>query len=469
MLHLLTARVGLLVGQHGRAHHEPRGAEAALDAPAVGQGLLDRVQAPVGRGQALDGGDARSVGAGRGHQARQHGPAVEVDGAGAALALGAALLGAGQPEVESQPVQQRPARRVGGAALDAVDGGGDGAGVADLPPGGLLRSCRFRSIGGDDQAGRALGPGGGLSAGRQGAQRPLHHHLDRVAAVLGGGAQVVDGGDRGPGRGRDLGGRVVEEPAPGYAGGRVHQLDGRADTAQGHHQVGDRPVAALGDDRGRVDHRDGLRPPQPELHEDAPAAPTERVEGDPGHEFARLQRGGSETGEEVLDRHGPGPASRRRDSHVGAERVQRGDGVVGRAGRDDVADDRGPVAKLRTPDLQAGLREREPHRQHPLEADHVAVGDQRPQLDPTAVLGDRVEPVEHAQINEGVDAGPRAAAELQQQVGAAGDGAGRGAARREHVQGVLQRLGRYISSDRIGPALGFVKLAHGGAGRDGRI
>ena len=74
------------------------------------------------------------------------------------------------------------------------------------------------------------------------------------------------------------------------------------------------------------------------------------------------------------------------------------------------------------------------------------------------------------QVHERVDAGTGPAAELQQQIGAARDHPGRRSVRGQHLQSVFQRLGRYISSDRIGPSLGFVKLAHEiVVGRDGRI
>ena len=53
---------------------------------------------------------SRAVGLDREHQAGVDGPAVDDDGAGAALADEAALLGAGQLEVVAQDVEQRVVR-----------------------------------------------------------------------------------------------------------------------------------------------------------------------------------------------------------------------------------------------------------------------------------------------------------------------------------------------------------------------
>ena len=91
------------------------GAVAALEAVVLEEGLLQRVQL-VAVGQALDGGDLGAVGGDREHQAGVDAAAVEQDGAGAALAVVAALLGAGQIEVLAQGVEQ------GGAVVDVERG-----------------------------------------------------------------------------------------------------------------------------------------------------------------------------------------------------------------------------------------------------------------------------------------------------------------------------------------------------------
>ena len=56
---------------------------------------------------ALDGGDRLALGLHAEHQARAHQPAVDGDAAGAAVAGGAAFLGAGEAELVAQDVEQR--------------------------------------------------------------------------------------------------------------------------------------------------------------------------------------------------------------------------------------------------------------------------------------------------------------------------------------------------------------------------
>ena len=109
----------------GHAADEARRAVAALRAAADRHLVLDRVQG-LGRAEALGGDDLLAVERGRRQQAGvQRGPLGRgVDagpgdehGAGAALTLGAALLGAGQTLV-AQPVERggvRRRRRAGGA------------------------------------------------------------------------------------------------------------------------------------------------------------------------------------------------------------------------------------------------------------------------------------------------------------------------------------------------------------------
>ena len=75
--------------------------------------------------QPLDGGDAGALGLGGQHQAGVHQPAVEDDAAGAAIAGAAAFLGAGEPELVAQHVEQRLLRLAQELDGLAVDGGGD--------------------------------------------------------------------------------------------------------------------------------------------------------------------------------------------------------------------------------------------------------------------------------------------------------------------------------------------------------
>jgi hypothetical protein len=70
------------------------------------EGLLQRMQLACLR-QAFDGRDLRAVLHHRQGQARIDAPAVEEDGAGAALAVIAALLRPGEVEMKPQRVEQR--------------------------------------------------------------------------------------------------------------------------------------------------------------------------------------------------------------------------------------------------------------------------------------------------------------------------------------------------------------------------
>ena len=93
-----------------RRHDLARRAVAALEGVVVDEGLLHRVQRAVAAGQALDRRDLPALGHGGQRQAGQHAAAVDQHRAGAALALVAALLGAGQRQVLAQRIQQGDAR-----------------------------------------------------------------------------------------------------------------------------------------------------------------------------------------------------------------------------------------------------------------------------------------------------------------------------------------------------------------------
>src|SRR5690606_40198242 len=78
-------------------HQNAGRAEPALRGAAVGEGGLERVRLPR-PGEAFDGGDLAAHGLEDGREAGEDGLAVDEDGAGAAVALVASLLGAGQAE-----------------------------------------------------------------------------------------------------------------------------------------------------------------------------------------------------------------------------------------------------------------------------------------------------------------------------------------------------------------------------------
>ena len=91
----------------------------------VDEGLLQGMQRAVLR-QALDGGHLGAVLHDGERQAGIDPPAVDQHGAGAALAVIAALLGAGQVEMVAQGVKERRPRRHRELPFDAVDDEFDG-------------------------------------------------------------------------------------------------------------------------------------------------------------------------------------------------------------------------------------------------------------------------------------------------------------------------------------------------------
>jgi len=88
----------------------------------VVEGLLQRMQRLAVRRDAFDGEDIVAVGLHREHQARARRIAVEQNRAGAADAVLAAEMGAGELKPLAQKVRQRQAHRHGGFMALAVDG-----------------------------------------------------------------------------------------------------------------------------------------------------------------------------------------------------------------------------------------------------------------------------------------------------------------------------------------------------------
>ncbi len=116
---------------HG--HRHAGGAVAALHGAGGGQRLLDVARGAPGR-QALDGVDLAVGGQRGGHQAAGHQLAVHLHRAGPALALLAAVLGAGQSEPLAQHVEQALADPgVGDGPFETVDPQRVGGARAQLP------------------------------------------------------------------------------------------------------------------------------------------------------------------------------------------------------------------------------------------------------------------------------------------------------------------------------------------------
>jgi hypothetical protein len=92
-----------------RGHDLAGGAVAALIGIVVHEGLLHRVQAAVRARDPFDSGDPLPLSLHSEREAGHHAPSIHVDGAGAALAVVAALLGAVQADLLTQGVEERSA------------------------------------------------------------------------------------------------------------------------------------------------------------------------------------------------------------------------------------------------------------------------------------------------------------------------------------------------------------------------
>src|SRR5258708_5074053 len=109
----------------------------------VAERLLQRMQCLRVDRDALDGHDLVAVGLHREHQARPRRIAVEQNRAGAAHAVLAAEMGAGEAELMAQKIRKRHPHRHG--RLLALDGDGDGSRLAHGLLPAPMRSCALRS------------------------------------------------------------------------------------------------------------------------------------------------------------------------------------------------------------------------------------------------------------------------------------------------------------------------------------
>ena len=108
----ISSRVGcgFFDKQRVRGEDHRRRAIAALHAVGLAERVLQRRQLARPRRQALDGGDGVAVGLHREHQAGAHRRAVDQHRAGAADAVLAAGMRAGEQELVAQAVEQARAR-----------------------------------------------------------------------------------------------------------------------------------------------------------------------------------------------------------------------------------------------------------------------------------------------------------------------------------------------------------------------
>src|SRR5271165_801601 len=137
--------VALAVDHVDGGHDHARGAIAALQPVMLAEGLLHRMQRPIGIGETLDGEHIRPLDLPDEYGARLHGLAVDMHDAGAALRRVAAHMGAGEPQVLAQKLHQQRAR---------VDITGDGFTVHrqgdvghGLPPQFAVEGLVFRADG----------------------------------------------------------------------------------------------------------------------------------------------------------------------------------------------------------------------------------------------------------------------------------------------------------------------------------
>ncbi len=121
---LLLGGVRVVVEQPAGGEHHPRRAEPALQAVAVHEALLDRIEHAVAL-HALDGVDRASVGHRRQHRAALHRHAVHVDDADPAVRRVASPVGARQAQLIAEEVHEQRSRLGLRRPFRAVDRDGD--------------------------------------------------------------------------------------------------------------------------------------------------------------------------------------------------------------------------------------------------------------------------------------------------------------------------------------------------------
>ena len=167
--------------------------------------------------------------------------------------------------------------------------------------------------------------------------------------------------DRMDGLDGQLGGVVyplsLERPAD-QAGLRLTGAhDGRRDRAEGDACRSDQ-IAVEVQDHCAIHQRDRLRTPQPQLDKQAARRSGKRPKWIGGQHLVRLQHGAADTLEELVERQASRPPLLADKRHCPVQRPQRGDRVVGRGRRDQIAGHGAAVADLRSTDFPAGPRKR---------------------------------------------------------------------------------------------------------------
>ncbi|GIV95554.1 MAG: hypothetical protein KatS3mg057_0211 [Herpetosiphonaceae bacterium] len=120
----------MLFEQFCRSHNHAGGTVAALYRAMVDERLLDWMQCIGGVSCACQPFDCRKsciMGLWRRHQTRHHCLPIEPDGTCAALALGAALLRASEPDIFAEHVEERFVVPAGDFIALSIDRGADDA------------------------------------------------------------------------------------------------------------------------------------------------------------------------------------------------------------------------------------------------------------------------------------------------------------------------------------------------------
>ena len=169
----------------------------------------------------------------------------------------------------------------------------------------------------------------------------------------------------------------------------------------------------------RVDHRDGLGAAQRHLDERPALGFRHRRERDVHEQFVGLHDGFADAGVKLGEGNGA-LAARRKQCHRRAERHERGDGVVGGRGGDEVACHGGAVADLRRAHFPGGARQRIGARADEFGGGRVVVRHERAEVDHVVFVEvDAGKAGDARDVNQGIHVFARAALQFEHQVGGA--------------------------------------------------
>ncbi len=442
MQDIIVGGVALFLQQLDSRHDKARGAKTALHRAIFQESSLDGMQL-IFVANAFDGGDLGAMGARGGHQAAHHGLAIQPDGAGAAFALAAGNLGAGELAFVAQQVGQGLVLDTGEGAAHAVDG--------DLQRGIVAVTAlpaTTRAFFGAQQHRFSRDVYQGFAA-RQGFQATPGGNVDHFLAVEGRGAHIVDGTRR---LGSQVGcflDHLVRQALTQHKGfSRGGMNDDRGDGAQGDgsraHDLAAIRTCLKTQQQADVDDRDGLGIAQGQLGKAAALAGPHSGEADIHQHLIRLHDGLAYPGIE-FGQWDYALGLGRLQPHRGAQGHQRADRVVGRGSGDQIAGYRAAVTDLGRADLPAGLHQRQRLSPQQPGAHAVVMRDQWANVnDAIFVFRNILQPGEARDIDQSFDPGAQAALQLQDQVGGPGDQASAGCLLSQQSQRIVNAGGKVI-------------------------